>query len=99
MCRTEGRLRSNHLKMNTEKTQVIWLGTRQQLAKVTIDEIQLSSVRVRVSTSAVDLGVLIDSQLTMSEHVVSICRSCCFQLRQLWAVRRSLTSAAAKILA
>jgi len=84
--------------MNTEKTQVIWLGTRQQLAKVTIDEIQLSSARVRVSTSVVDLGFLIDSQLTMSEHIASVCRSCCFQLRQLRAVRRSLTPTAAKIL-
>jgi len=26
---------SNRLKLNEEKTQVIWLGTRQQLAKIT----------------------------------------------------------------
>ena len=25
----------NHLKLNEEKTQIIWLGTRQQLNKVT----------------------------------------------------------------
>jgi len=27
---------SNHLKLNEEKLQVIWLGMRQQLAKITI---------------------------------------------------------------
>jgi hypothetical protein len=91
-------LQSNRLKMNAEKTQVIWLGTRQQLEKVNIDEIQLSSASIPVSTSVVDLGVSIDSQLTMSEHVASVCRSCCFQLRQLRAVRRSLTMDAAKTL-
>jgi alpha-D-ribose 1-methylphosphonate 5-triphosphate synthase subunit PhnG len=86
---TERWLQSNRLKMNAEKTQVIWLGTRQQLEKVNIDEIQLSSARIPVS---------IDSQLTMSEHVASVCRSCCFQLRQLRAVRRSITMDAAKTL-
>jgi len=91
-------LRSNRLKMNAEKTQVIWLGTRQQLAKVNISEIGLSSAVVHVSDSVVDLGVSIDSQLTMSKHVASVCRSCCFQLRQLRAVRRSLTMEAAKTL-
>ena len=34
----------------------------------------------------------------MSEHVASVCRSCCFQLRQLRAVQRSITMDAAKTL-
>ena len=37
-------------------------------------------------------GVTIDSQLTMSDHVTSLCRSCFFQLRQLQQVRSSLTT-------
>jgi Reverse transcriptase (RNA-dependent DNA polymerase) len=88
----------NRLKMNDEKTQVIWLGTRQQLEKVNVDEIQLSSASIPVSTLNVDLGVSIDNQLTMSHHVASVCRSCCFQLRQLRAVRRSITMGATKSL-
>jgi len=46
----------------------------------------------------IDLGFSIDNQLSMSDHIASICRSCHFQLRQLRAVRRSLTTAAAKTL-
>jgi len=34
---------SNRLKLNTEKTQFIWLGTRQQLQKVDIDRVSLGS--------------------------------------------------------
>jgi hypothetical protein len=91
-------LLGNRLKMNAEKTQVIWLGIRQQLEKVNVDEIQFSSASISISTSIVDIGVSIDSQLTLSDHVASVCRSCCFQLRQLQAVRRSVTMDAAKTL-
>ena len=72
---------SNRLKLNTDKTQVIWTGTRQQLAKVSIDELSLLSANVQFSTTVVDLGVTVDSQLTMSAHVAALRRSCFFQLR------------------
>jgi len=55
----------NRLKMNAEKAQVIWLGTRQQLAKVNIGEIQLMSASVAFSETVSNLGVLIDGQLSM----------------------------------
>jgi hypothetical protein len=96
--RIEHWLKGNRLKMNAEKTQVIWLGTRQQLAKVDIAEIQLLSTSVYISTTAVDLGFTLDSALTMSNHVAAVCRSCFFQLRQLRAVRKSLSSEATEIL-
>ena len=34
---------SNRLKMNADKTQLIWLGTRQQLDKLTVTELSLLS--------------------------------------------------------
>ena len=89
---------SNRLKLNADKTQVIWTGTRQQLAKINIDEIQLLSATVHVSDTVLDLGVVIDGQLTMSAHVAALTRSCFYQLRQLRAVRNSLTVEAAKTL-
>ena len=88
----------NRLKMNAEKTQVIWIGSRQQLAKVDIEELQLLSANVHFTTVS-NLGVRFDSQLTMRDHVTATCRSCFFQLRQLRAIRGSLTTDAAKTLA
>ena len=38
-----------------------------------------------------DLGVTLDSQLTMKQHTDIVARSCFYQLRQLRSVRRSLT--------
>ena len=82
---------SNRLKLNADKTQFIWLGSRQQLLKVEIDSIQLGSGSVSLKSSVNNLGVIFDSQLSMRDHVRHVCRSCFYQLRQLRVVRRSLT--------
>ena len=69
---------SNWLKMNADKMQLIWLGTRQQLDKLTVTELSLLSARVQLSTTESDLGVLVDGQLSMADHVASLCRTCFF---------------------
>jgi len=46
-------MRSNRLKMNADKTQLIWLGTRQQLDKLTVTELSLLSC----TRAALDDGV------------------------------------------
>ena len=63
----------NHLKLNEEKKQIIWLGTRQQLNKVTARALTLPDATVEFSTTVKDLGVVLDSQLTMADH------NCCTQ--------------------
>ena len=52
---------SNRLKLNADKTQFIWLGTRQQLLKVDSDQIQLGSDVVKLQTTVNNLGVTIDN--------------------------------------
>jgi len=96
--RIDAWMRSNRLRMNADKTQLVWLGTRQQLAKLTITELPLLSALVKPSSAVLDLGVNIDGQLTIADHVAALRRSCLFQLRQLRMVKSSLTSEAAKTL-
>jgi hypothetical protein len=96
--RIESWMGSNRLKLNAEKTQVIWIGSRQQLDKVDISELQLQSAIVQFTDTVSDLGVMVDSQLNMSAHVTAVSRSCMFQLRQLRAVSHSLSTDAAKTL-
>ena len=88
----------NRLRLNFDKTQVIWMGTRQQLEKIEIDELILHSSTIQFSTKVVNLGVVFDNQLKMSEQVPSLCRSCFFQLRQIRTTRRTLTSDSTKTL-
>ena len=71
----------NRLKMNAEKTQMIWIGSRQPLAKVDIEEIQLLSANVHFLTTVhgVKLGVHFDSQLTICRiSMTTDCRACFF---------------------
>jgi len=49
---------ASRLRLNTTKTQVMWLGSSQQLDKIAIREVTLLSTRVTVVDQARDLGVV-----------------------------------------
>ena len=66
------------LKMNTEKTQLIWLGSRQHLAKLTVSQLEICSSAVVMVTKATNLGVVLDDQIIMAPYSPSVCHS------QLW---------------
>ena len=90
---------SNRLKLNMEKTQIIWLGTAQQLTKVNIRTIALTAgADIQLSDTVTCLGVLIDRQLTFADHVKKLAGKCFYQLQQLRVVRRTLPTDAAKTL-
>jgi len=89
---------ANRLRLNADKTQLIWLGSRQQLEKINVADVQFISANLRPLPSVRNLGVILDSRLSMAEEVTAICRACCYQLRQLRSVVHSLTPEAAKTL-
>jgi len=89
-------MRASRLRLNPAKTEVMWLGSYQQLKHVDIDDIPILSMKVKVAESACDLGVVLDSQLSLSSHVAALCRAGFFHLRQLHPAVRSMTTTAAK---
>src|SRR6218665_4164118 len=66
-----------------KKNKFIWLGNRQQLAKLNLDALSAEFPTMSFSQGVRDLGVLLDSELTFSHHIDQVCRSCYYQLRQL----------------
>src|SRR6218665_3308394 len=86
---------SNRLRLNAQRTKFIWLGNRQQLAKLNLDALSAKFPMMSFSQVVRDLGVLLDSELTFSHHIDQVCRSCYYQLRQLRVIARSLTFNAA----
>ena len=72
--RIDAWMRSNRLRMNADKTQLVGRGTRQQLAKLTTTELPLLSALVKPSSAMIDLGVNIDEQLTMADYVAALRR-------------------------
>jgi len=57
-------MRASRLRLNPTKTQIMWLGSSQQLKHVDINDIPVLSTTVPVIESACDLGVILDSRLT-----------------------------------
>ena len=84
--------------MNADKTQLLWLGTRQQLNNLSVSELQLLGTRVSFPCSVSNLGIIIDSQLNRSDHISSLCRVCFFELREFRQVKSSLTTDRTKTL-
>jgi len=89
---------ASRVKLYPTKTEVLWLGSSQQLSQISITDISLMLTTIRVSESARDFGVVIDSKLSLSAHVAALCRSGFYHLRQLRPVLRSLTQEAARTL-
>jgi len=94
----EAWLSSSRLRLNLAKTQFLWLGSKYWLLKLNIQDVPVLSISVRIVYSARDLGVVIDSGLTMSDYVTAVCRSAYYQLYQLWTIARSLSDDAKKTL-
>ena len=53
----EAWMTASRLRLNASKTQVMWLGSRHNLDRVTVSEVHILTPTVRVVTSARDLGV------------------------------------------
>ena len=85
-------MKSDRLHLNSVKTQFIWVGSRQQLASVSVTEIVLNGFSIKTSPVVTCLGVKIDAELTFSTHVKQVAARCFYQLRQLWSIRPALTS-------
>ena len=90
---------SNRLRLNPDKTQFVWFGTRQQLAKRNCDRLSSVSPTLVSDTHVRNLGVILDSELLMGDHISQLCRSCFFQLRRLRAIRHCLTQKSILMLA
>ena len=62
-----------------------------QLAKLTVTQLQVINSVVEFDSTATNVGVVLDGQLSMSQQVTAVCRSCFYQLSQLKSVKSSLT--------
>jgi len=89
---------SNRLRLNPNKIQVMWLGSSHQVQQINVISVSAMSENTDVVKTARDLGVVIDSQMSLSAHISALCLSAYYQLRQLGLAVRSLTVEAAKTL-
>jgi len=83
-------MRSNRLQLNSDKTQFMWCATVRRQHCLATDGPFIGSSTVTPSSAVRDLGVYIDSGLTMQSHVRQTVSRCFAVLRQLRTVRRQV---------
>src|SRR5688572_24338046 len=86
---------SNRLRLNSAKTQFIWLGTRQQLVRLDMANLAATFPLFTSSSVVRGLGVTLDGELTFARHINRLSRDCFYQLRHC---RRSLAASATSTL-
>jgi len=76
---------SCRLQLNAVKTELIWFGSRKMLAKLTDADLMLDTgtTVIRLSKSVRDLGVHLDSELTMKTHILKVVSCGYHQLRRI----------------
>ena len=84
-------MKASFLKLNASKSQVIIFAPKNLADQIVIDQIKLSDGSIiPVSTMVNNLGVKLDSMLTFTPQINSICSSSYRLLRNLASVRKFL---------
>ena len=87
----------NMLKLNTDKTELLYFHSRFR-PRLQLNPIQLGSDVIFPSSHAKNIGVIIDSSMTMSRHINAIVKSGYYHLRNIAKIWNVLTLDTTKIL-
>ena len=90
---------ANCLKLNSEKTEVIWLSPLWNLISFSSYSVRLLGHNILPSKSVRDLGISMDRDLTMSTQISKTIQMCFSSLRQIRSIKGCLTMDSLKTLA
>ena len=89
----------NKLKLNDEKTEAIFCGSKAQREKVSGDAACVGDSKISLSSTVRDLGLIIDANVTMKGHISNTVRCYFYHLRSTGMLRHFLTAKAANAIA
>ena len=81
-------MKEDMLWLNDGKTEFLLIGSRQQLAKVSIDSIKVGDADITPVLSARNLGTWFDSHMEMSIHISKTCKSAFHYLYNIRHIRK-----------
>ena len=81
---------SRRLQHNTDKTEAMWVGSKCSLHKLSGQDTTLTvgTETIHPVTAVRDLGVWLDSELSLKRQVAKVASACFYQLRRLRQLRR-----------
>ena len=89
-------MRTNLLKLNNDKTELIVLGTRPQVSKVGEVSIMISNDTISTVSSVQNLGILFDKELKWTVHINHLTSNLYYILRKVAHVQHLLNEKATK---
>ncbi len=89
-------MKDHHLQLNLAKTELLVVPSN--LSFHPNFTIQLGTSTITPSKTAINLGVMIDDQLTFSDHIAKTARSCRFALFNIKKIRPFLSEHASQLL-
>ena len=90
----------NGMCLNPAKSEVLVLGTRQNLSKLHGNQsFSIAGCSVRPSDKIKNLGVTLDPTLSFDAHVSAVCKASHYHIRALRHIRRTLSTDIAKTVA
>ena len=93
-------MNSNKLLLNPSKTEFLLIGTKQQRLKFSqLTTLSLGNDIIPVSSSARNLGFIFDSDMSFTDQINSLSKSCHFHIRHIRRIRHLLPLSAATALA
>ena len=93
-------MNSNKPKLNTDKTEVMPVGSAFRVALVVSECANIGGNSVPFKTAVTYLGVHLDQTLSMRQHIDSVCRASFLELQRAATIRPYLSqSATARLVA
>ena len=93
-----GWMNRNMLKLNNEKSELIVFSSKHRIRRVNNLSLTIGGRLLHAVQSMRNLGVIMDSGLTMEKQVNAISKSCFYHIRNIGKIRQYITNDACKIL-
>ena len=81
----------NFLKLNDDKTELIFLGTSQNLAKLSSNSVQVGESEIHSTKTVRNIGAMFDQNLKMEAQVAATCKSAWCRIYQIGKIRPYLS--------
>ena len=82
---------NDKLKTNDDKIDFLFIGTSQQLTKVTISSLRVGNSVITPVSSARNLGSWFDAKLSMATNITRTCNSVSYDSYNLRRIRKYLS--------
>ena len=79
------------LKLNDDKTEVLFIASPHFGKNITVNEFHVDETAILPCSSARNIGVIFDNNLSMKKQITSICQAANYHLRNIGRIRKYIT--------